>query len=376
MVLAINGWMMKMIFKRHSTKSILYETLRQFACCVAVCFVLTVPLFYLLTKCFYAEDVMDVIEAFERGEGVPHTDLEQDIIAGMMLQFLLIFVVITMSLFITLRMAARKLWAPFDDTLRKAENFSLADNDVPRFCQTNIKEFIRLNNSLTKLMTNDKNAYRVQKEFTENASHELQTPLAIIQSKLDLLLQERMTENQTNIVGELYGLTKRMSRLNRNLLLLARIENAQYTRMEDLDIGTIIASSLQTYEALWEGHPICWLDQRNSDKKTIRANPVLLDCLLKNLIVNAMRHSLLESEVCVTLTENTLSVSNEAADGKALDAENLFTRFHTEHTVTAGNGLGLAIVKAICEFHRWDITYCYEGGKHHFVVSFHPQEKK
>lgn len=356
--------------KKRRIKSLLYETLRQYAICVAVCFVLTVPLFYLLTKCYYAEDLIDIIEAVQRGEGIPRTDLEQDIIAGMMLQFLLVFIVISLSLFLTLRLAAQKLWRPFDDTLRKTEDFNLANSEVPTFQPTDIEEFVRLNASLTRLMTNDKEAYRIQKEFTENASHELQTPLAIIQSKLDLLLQERMTEEQTHLIAELYALTKRMSRLNRNLLLLARIENAQYTRMDDLNIGEMLSSSLQVYETLWSGHTLSLEDVRQTKGKTIKANPILLDCLLKNLIVNAIRHSLTDGNVRITLSDERLVVSNQAVDEKPLEADKLFRRFHTEHTGSSGNGLGLAIVKAICDFHRWQVTYQMKDGEHQFIVCF------
>lgn len=78
-------------------------------------------------------------------------------------------------------------------------------------------------------------SYRVQKEFTENASHELQTPLAIFQSKLDLLLQQQeLTESQAEIIQDLYQMTSRISRLNRNLLLLAKIDNAQFAKSENI----------------------------------------------------------------------------------------------------------------------------------------------
>lgn len=133
-----NGfWKMK---NKKSTRgiSLLSKALRLFACCTAVCFVLMVPLFYLLTKYFYAEDIIDIIEAVEQGQGIPPLDLEQDIIAGMMLQFMLIFLVITIAFFLTMRFATKKLWQPFDDTLRKAEQFNLAQSDIPLFTETDI----------------------------------------------------------------------------------------------------------------------------------------------------------------------------------------------------------------------------------------------
>ena len=354
--------------------SLLSKTLRLFACCTAVCFVFTVPLFYLLTKYFYAEDIIDIIEAVEQGQGIPPLDLEQDIIAGMMLQFLLIFLVITMALFLTVRFATKKLWQPFDDTLRKAEQFNLAQSEIPLFAETDIQEFARLNHSLGQLMKKDKDTYRIQKEFTENASHELQTPLAIIRSKLDLLMLENLTESQMRIVSDLYELTMRMGYLNRNLLLLAKIENAQYTVLEEVDIATLLADSLPLYETLQNGKTLRMYDRRINSNRKLRANSVLLECLLKNLIVNALRHSKEKGEVQILVEDNCLTVSNESTDGKPLDTDTLFCRFRPGNVRQKGNGLGLAIVKAICDFHHWIVEYKFEAGCHHFIVNFHTKQ--
>lgn len=134
---------------------------------------LTKSEYELLTEHFYAEDMIDIIRAVKHGQEIPPIDFREDLVAGMMLQFLLIFVTICLSLFVTLRFATKRLWAPFDDTLQKVERFNLAQSEVPCFSQTDIQEFARLNQSLATLMANDKGAYRIQKEFTENASHEL-----------------------------------------------------------------------------------------------------------------------------------------------------------------------------------------------------------
>lgn len=354
--------------------SLLSKTLRLFACCTAVCFVFTVPLFYLLTKYFYAEDIIDIIEAVEQGQGIPPLDLEQDIIAGMMLQFLLIFLVITMALFLTVRFATKKLWQPFDDTLRKAEQFNLAQSEIPFFAETDIQEFARLNHSLGQLMKKDKDTYRIQKEFTENASHELQTPLAIIRSKLDLLMLENLTESQMQLVSDLYELTMRMGYLNRNLLLLAKIENAQYTVLEEVDIATLLTDSLPLYETLQNGKTLRIYDCRINSNRKLRANSVLLECLLKNLIVNALRHSKEKGEVQILVEDNCLTVSNESTVGKPLDTDTLFCRFRPGNVRQKGNGLGLAIVKAICDFHHWIVKYKFEAGSHHFIVNFHTKQ--
>lgn len=350
-------------------KSLLSKTLTLFACCAAVCFTLTAPLFYLLTKYYYAEDMMDIIEAVNQGQAIPPLDLEQDIIAGMMIQFLLIFAVITIAMFITMRFATKRLWQPFDDTLQKVEQFNLAKSDIPQFAETDIREFTSLNRSLEQLMRKDKETYRIQKEFTENASHELQTPIAIIRSRLDLLMQENLNENEMNLVADLYNMTTRIGHLNRNLLLLAKIENAQYTTLQPVDVGGMITESLPLYESLQNGTSLRLNDQRTDKNARTQANPVLLECMLKNLIVNAIRHSASGGEILIAVGDSSLAVSNAAADGKPLDSKTLFCRFSTGEARQKGNGLGLAIVKAICDFHHWTVEYRFKDGRHIFAVS-------
>lgn len=384
------------MFKVQNKISLLSKTLKQFAICAAICFILTAPAFYLLTKYYYAEDMIDIIKAVSRGEGVPPIDLEQDIVAGMMIQYLLIFCVFTIAMFITMRFVTKKVWEPFDDTLRKAEQFNLAQNNIPLFADTDIEEFNRLNLSLERLMKRDRETYRIQKEFTENASHELQTPLAIIRSKLDLLMQGKLGEKELKLVSDLYQLTMRIGHLNCNLLLLAKIENAQYTTLQEVDVAEMLSESLPLYEALQNGTTLKLVDENDANTKDIgysyhhhlkvQANPVLLECLLKNLIVNAIRHSPSKGEIQLIVGNHQLIVSNDSIDrknGKPLDSKTLFQRFRSgdnqqsspntpsiEAPRQKGNGLGLAIVKAICDFHHWSIEYHFEDGKHQFIVHF------
>lgn len=358
--------------KYSKQKSLTTETFRQFGCCTAICFALTAPLFYLLNKYLYAEDLIDIIETMKHGYDIPPLDIEQDIMAGMMIQFTIIFLAIILSLYFTLRFTTKKLWHPFDDTLEKTEQFNLAQSDIPNFMETDIYEFARLNCSLKQLMKKDKETYRIQKEFTENASHELQTPLAIIQSKLDVMMQENLTERQMQLVSDIYIQSINMSRLNRNLLLLAKIENAQYASMEDVDIASMIMDSLHLYNALRDGKPLEVRDCRSKHDCQLRANRVLLECMLKNLIVNAIRHSTYDGDIRLIIEDDKLSISNTSCEGSALDPSTLFCRFHKSSTSHRGNGLGLAIVKAICDFHNWNIEYCYEARMHQFTINFHP----
>ena len=354
-------------------KSLLSKTLSLFVICTVSIFVLATPLFYLLTKHFYAEDMIDIIEAIGQGKDIPPLDLEQDIMAGVMLQFILIFLVISISMFITMRFITRRLWHPFDDTLKKTEQFNLAHSDIPCFTKTNVKEFARLNHSLKRLMEKDKETFRIQKEFTENASHELQTPLAIVRSKLDLLLQEEPDERTMRIIADLYELNTRMEHLNRSLLLLAKIENAQYTKMESVDPGSRINKLLAAYGALQKEVKISFRDRRQQ-VVPLCANVILLESLLNNLITNAIRHThTSDGEVVLSLYEDHLTVSNPSDDGQSLPVSELFRRFRPGDAKTVGNGLGLSIVKAICDFHGWTITYKFEENRHYFIVQLSKQ---
>lgn len=347
-------------------RSLIGKTLLLFLICTAVIFVLMTPLFYLLTKYFYAEDLMDVIQAVENGHAIPPLDLERDIMAGVMIQFVMTFMLLSLALFITVRFITRRLWRPFDDTLAKAEHFSLAQSDVPEFAPTDILEFSRLNDSLGLLMHRNKEAYRIQKEFTENASHELQTPLAVTRSKLDLLMQEELSERQLGIVSELYRLNTRMGHLNRNLLMLAKIENAQYDRFERISVGEFVANLMPSYDML-KGN--CTVSVANADSGgwCVRANAILIECILNNLIVNAIRYTP-DGDINIDISrEGIIAVSNPS-DGGALDAGNLFRRFRTGDSGTVGNGLGLAIVKAICDFHGWSVEYGFLNKRHNFTI--------
>lgn len=349
-------------------KSLMYKSLTQFIVCVAILLLLATPLFYWLTKSFYAEDIIDIIEAVQQGKPVPALDLEEDILHGIMIQFALIVTVLGVAIVLTMRFISGRLWQPFDKTLEAIEHFKLENGVCPQLAESDTKEFVRLNIALQRLMTDSLHSYRLQKEFTENASHELQTPLAVFQSKLDLLLQQpELTERQAAIIQDLYQMNSRLSRLNRNLLLLAKMENNQFSRTESVDVITVI-KDLQPYLESLSGGLI--LKQNFSTASLpIKANRSLLESMVNNLVVNAVRHNKTSGEITVFLSDNRLMVSN-TSDDAALDADQIFNRFYRPSEKTTGNGLGLFIVKAVCDYHGWKILYAYADGKHQFVVIF------
>lgn len=191
--------------RHRKTKSLMRKSMTRFVACIATLFVLAAPAFYLLTKNYYAEDMADLIEAVQSGNDIPMMDLEEDIMKGIMLQYLLITALLFIGIMLTIRIMSKKLWQPFDKTLCIVESFKLENMQVPVMPQSDVKEFERLTDALRKLMKKDIDSYVAQKEFTENASHELQTPLAIFQTKLELLLQQpELTAEQASIIQDLF----------------------------------------------------------------------------------------------------------------------------------------------------------------------------
>ena len=349
-------------------KSLLHKTMFQLAIYIIVIMLLVTPLFYLLTKHYYAEDMIDIIEAAQQNLPLPELDLEEDIMQGVMIQFALISCVLGGAIILVTRFISKRLWEPYEKTLQQLEEFRLENGIIPPLAKSDIKEFTRLNLALNRLMENSLKSYQTQKEFTENASHELQTPLAVFQSKLDLLLQQPdLTEQQADIVQSLYEATNRLSRLNRNLLLLARIDNNQYKHVVRLDAVKILKDILPTMERLVEGITIH--ANLSSTPILVQANHSLLESLINNLIVNAIRHNTTSGEIFISMRERQLDVANTSTEGP-LDEHLLFNRFYRPSEKVKGNGLGLAIAKAICEYHGWQIHYTYKEGLHLFTVHF------
>lgn len=349
-------------------KSLLSKTLMQFIICAVILLLIATPLFYFLVEHYYAEDLIEIMNAAEQGKPLPPTDLEEDLMIGVVYQFVLIAGVLSISLVLMMRLISKRLWVPFDDTLHRIEQFSLEGENIPQFMQSDIKEFTRLNNAITQLMKKNLESYKSQKEFTENASHELQTPLAVFQSKLDLLLQQsEMTKEQAEIVQTLYEVTNRLSRLNRNLLLLTRIDNHQYNQVEQIDAVQTLRDILPLMNKLTEGITV-YTDLEDSSM-FIQANQSLLESLINNLIVNAVRHNIKDGNIFISIKERQLIIANTSAEGE-LQEKLLFTRFYRPSEKIKGNGLGLAIAKAICEYHGWSIHYTYKKNMHRFTVFF------
>lgn len=251
------------------------------------------------------------------------------------------------------RRLSKRIWMPFTDTLEKLKHFDLNSAGVVNFANTDIQEFAELNETLVKLIDNNVRVYTQQKEFTQNASHELQTPLALLKTKIDLLIQDSsLTTQQRKIIESLDNSVSRMTRINKNLLLLVGIENKRY-ESESVNLSELIKSLVNNFADFVEDKGSA-ISMNLKDSINIQANESLVEILISNLLSNTVRHGVKNSGIAVTLDDKVLIISNE---GKAsLNEDNLFKRFISANAHNPGTGLGLAIVKEICDKYGWRVT--------------------
>ena len=279
---------------------------------------------------------------------------------------LLFFLILVIGFWILNNRLSQKLWKPFQDTLQKLKSFQLNKQTEIQFSETDIIEFQELNIALDKLLQHSIVTYKNQKEFAENASHELQTPLAIIKNKLDLLLQkEKLTDRQYRIIEEINRAVARVTRINKNLLLLAKIENQQFDDNETINISEVTRQCLETLEEHANEKDIAIRADISPDI-IIEGNRTLIEILLNNLLLNAIRHNLQKGTISISLNENVLNISNSG--NSELNKSTLFRRFAKTSSESAGSGLGLAIIKQICNRHHWTTNYQFTGNSHQFSI--------
>lgn len=278
------------------------------------------------------------------------------------------FVVIVVGLLYLNRKLSSSIWKPFRDTLDQLKTFNLNSQNTIEFPVSDTSEFEELNQSLYKLIERNISTYKTQKEFTENASHELQTPLAIIKNKLDILLQDQdLTEKQYRIAEDINKALTRSSRINKNLLLLAKIDNNQFDHSETIFFDQLLHQSIEILEEHFEQKNISATESISNDVK-VNGNSILTEILINNLIINAIRHTSPGGSVSIELNQSYFEVSNSGTE--KLNTEALFKRFSKFSADNNGSGLGLSIIQEIGRLHQWMISYRFENGLHIFTVKF------
>jgi signal transduction histidine kinase len=265
--------------------------------------------------------------------------------------------------------ASNLLLRPFKRTLLAIQNFSLKDSDQLHFPKSSVPEFRKLNDFLNEMSDKARHDYKVLKEFSENASHELQTPIAIMQSKIEVLLDNSdLNEEQTGQISQLQNSLKRLSKLSNSLSLLTKIENLEFDNLLPVSLTHITDNLLSEFSELIELKSIR-LEKSIEPNIQILADQVLIELMITNLINNAIRHNTEDGFIKVTLTLSYLKIENSGKQ-LAIDPAELFERFKKSNQSESSLGLGLAIVKRICELYNFEVSYSQIDQNHALRIDF------
>lgn len=293
----------------------------------------------------------------------------QDLIKSIGILFLATISILLIGLFFITKKMSLSLWEPFYKTLQQIESFEIDKTQKPAFTKSAIEEFNRLNTSIEKLIEKNTAIYKTQKEFIENAAHELQTPLAVFQAKIDTLIQRTdVTQEQSEILDSLNDNVSRLNRLNKNLLLLSKMENYVYNDKQTISLTNYIQKNLDFFTEQAKAKHLTIKIDSGADFE-VKSNPVLADVLISNLFLNSIKHNIEEGEIIISTCNNSLTFSNSGKT-QALNAEHLFNRFSKVNPSEDGTGLGLSIIKKIADINGWQVSYNYSNNLHSFTISF------
>lgn len=292
----------------------------------------------------------------------------KSLLKSITLTMLLTLSVGLLVLYLFQRRFSKVLWRPFYQTLAKAKAFDVSDGSPLTLSPQSIFEFNELNTELVKMTEKISLDYRNLKEFTENASHEIQTPLALINSRVEELIQEKnVASNQMAWIQDIHESTLRLSRLNQALLLLSKIENGQFYEREAVSVNALIVSKLASFEEIFNLKGI-QVSFRQTGTLTLQMNGPLADILFTNLLNNAVKHNIKQGRIDILIEPEQFVIENTGGELK-VEPEVLFERFRKHNPSSNSLGLGLAIVKKICDIHKLSIRYTYLARLHTFRMS-------
>lgn len=287
-----------------------------------------------------------------------------DMIKNMLYLVVALWLCLSVAMVIVTKIVINKANKPFNHLLENLRNFRLDKTQMISFENSPISEYTELNESVKTLLEENIKAFTEQKNFIENASHELQTPLAIAIGKLELLMNnDQLSRSQLEEMNSILASLARMKRLNSSLLLLSKIKNRQFAENEDVDLTNVLKEVLDNFADIIEHKEISVTIDNNNEPLIIKMNKDLAYIMVNNLIKNAIHHNVKGGNINIRFGTDRIILSNS---GKPIpEGKDIFERYVS----SSSTGLGLSIVKTICETYNFDIDYQYHK-KHIFILKF------
>ena len=271
-------------------------------------------------------------------------------------------------LFITLAVLQKSM-DPFYRILDWLGNYTPGHSHEKLDVNSTVSEFTQLERAATGMANRSDEVFEKQKQFIGNASHELQTPLAILGGRIDWMLDNESLNEET--MGELIQMKREIGhivRLNKTLLLLTKIDNGQFPEMGEVDLKALTEGQMNIFKEIFSGKNVDSRLEVPEDPVVINMNETLAAILVSNLIKNAFTHSTEGDQVTVSLTRSELTVRNSGLS--ALDVAHIFDRFYQGTRKDGSTGLGLAIAKTIADRNGMRLEYSFIDGMHRFRLEF------
>ncbi|MDH3650181.1 MAG: HAMP domain-containing histidine kinase, partial [Saprospiraceae bacterium] len=282
---------------------------------------------------------------------------ESDIYESVIKIITRLFVLLALALLIAGFFMSKILFRPFNETLEQIRDFKVQSSRKIELPRTSTKEFATLNAFIGDMTDQAQSEYQALKKFSEDASHEIQTPLAIAQGKLELLTNDpNLSAQQFALIESAQKALKRLSKVQQSLALLTRIENREFDAQHNTDVSLLLENTMQNFKELFEMRDLSV--QTNIDPDVVvKLDAHLGAILLDNLVHNAIRHNVDSGHIVVNLDKKQLSIHNSGAP-PVHDPERMFRRFEKNGSMES-TGLGLALAKEICDYHSMEIRYIY-----------------
>ena len=255
---------------------------------------------------------------------------------------------------------------PLYTLLKWLENYRLGSKREPLDESLRIVEFRKLNEAANLFSERSEQLYEQQKLFIGNASHEMQTPLAICRNRLEMLMEDdTLTEKQLSELMKTHRTLENLTRLNKSLLLLCKIDNRQFTDVKPICLSELLLHYLDDYKEVYAYRRV-QVNVYVEDCFRLEISESLATVLLTNLLKNAFVHTEEGGTITLTFTASSFEIRNTGE--ASLDKNRIFERFYKEGKKEGSTGLGLALVDSICKAYRLNLSYRFENGMHIFTV--------
>lgn len=248
------------------------------------------------------------------------------------------------------------------------DEYQTGKNNTPLRNNTKITEFQKLNDAVVRYTERTEQIFEQQKQFIGNASHEIQTPLAICRNRLEMLMEDdSLSEKQLEELIKTHQTLEHITKLNKSLLLLTKIDNKQFSDTKNLELNTHLKQYIEDYKEVYQYKNI-QVNIEETGHFYINMNESLATVLLTNLLKNAFVHNIDEGIIQIIITADSIIFKNTGIK-QPLDREHIFERFYQGNKKEGSTGLGLAIVDSICQLQHLKLQYSFEEEKHCFKIS-------